>query len=469
MKQQVNDIATALRGLTSQLESMQRTIDSLYADNRSLNRNVERLLKENRELRRRLEKYEKPPKDSGNSSTPPSKEPIKSEVERRTKSLRKKSDRKVGGQPGHEGTTRKMSETPNEIESTASQFCRECGRDLSDVEGELDYVTQEIDLPQITPIYRERRFYKKVCSCGCCNRDYPPRKRGGNAVTFGKNIRAVAAYLSVVQCMPYERLQSLFKAMFNVSISQGTLANIVREMLQKSRPAIELIERLIKDSAVVGFDESGCYVNGRLNWSWIAQTTYLTLVFRGSGRGAKVLEERFGNSLKNMVAVTDRHSAYFAIDFLDNQICLAHLLRNLEYLNDIDKEQTWAKEVQQLLREAIHLRNENPTETIPKENWLTRLDELLKKNLDNLRKEFNELKRGIIKCRDYIFNFLENPAIPSDNNSSERGIRKLKVKQKISGCFRSDTGADAFHALHSIADTAWKNGQSPLDAILALV
>ena len=469
VKQQVNDIATALRGLTSQLESMQRTIDSLYADNRSLNRNVERLLKENRELRRRLEKYEKPPKDSGNSSTPPSKEPIKSEVERRTKSLRKKSDRKAGGQPGHEGTTRKMSETPDEIESTASQFCRECGRDLSDVEGELDYVTQEIDLPEITPIYRERRFYKKVCSCGCCNRDYPPRKRGGNAVTFGKNIRAVATYLSVVQCMPYERLQSLFKVMFNVSISQGTLANIVREMLEKSRPAIELIERLIKDSAVVGFDESGCYVNGRLDWSWIAQTAYLTLVFRGSGRGAKVLEERFGDSLKNMVAVTDRHSAYFAIDFLDNQICLAHLLRNLEYLNDIDKEQTWAKEVQQLLREAIHLRNENPTETIPKENWLTRLDELLKKNLDNLRKEFNELKRGIIKCRDYIFNFLENPAIPSDNNSSERGIRKLKVKQKISGCFRSDTGADAFHALHSIADTAWKNGQSPLDAILALV
>ena len=87
----------------------------------------------------------------------------------------------------------------------------------------------------------------------------------------------------------------------------------------------------------------------------------------------------------------------------------------------------------------------------------------------NLRKEFNELKRGIIKCRDYIFNFLENPDIPSDNNASERGIRKLKVKQKISGCFRSDTGADAFHALHSIADTAWKNGQSPLDAILALV
>lgn len=398
VKQPVNDIVAALRSLTSQLELMQRTIDSQHTEICSLNRNVDRLLKENRELRKRLEKYEKPPKDSANSSTPPSKEPMKSEVERRTKSLRKKSDRKVGGQPGHEGTTRKMVETPDEIESVSSQFCSECGRDLSDVEGELDYVMQEIDLPQIRPICRERRFYKKVCACGCCNRDYAPRKRGGNAITFGRNIRAVATYLSVVQCMPYERLQSLFETMFNVRISQGTLANIVREMLDKSRAAIDLIERLIKESAVVGFDESGCYVNGRLNWSWIAQTTYLTLVFRGAGRGAKVLEERFGDSLKNMVAVTDRHSAYFAIDFLNNQICLAHLLRNLEYLNDIDKEQTWAKDIQTLLREAVHLRNEKPSDIIHKESWLTRLDDLLKRNLDNCNPQNEMLESRKTKC-----------------------------------------------------------------------
>jgi len=389
VEQQVNDINSALAGLLSELKELRGTIDSQHAEICSLNRNIEKLLKENRELRKRLEKYEKPPKNSGNSSIPPSKEPVKSEMECRTKSLRKKSDKSVGGQPGHEGTTRKMVANPDKIENVSSQFCTKCGRDLSDVDGVLDYVTQEVDLPQIRPIYRERRFYKKVCACGCCNRGYAPRKRGGNAITFGKNIRAAATYLSVVQCMPYERLQSLFETMFNVRVSQGTLANIVREMLGKSRPAIELIERLLKESAVVGFDESGCYVNGKLNWSWIAQTTYLTLVFRGAGRGAKVLEERFGDSLKNMIAVTDRHSAYFAIDFLNNQICLAHLLRNLEYLNDIDKEQTWARDVQTLLREAIHLRNEKPTDIIPKENWLTRLDGLLKKNLDNLRKEFN--------------------------------------------------------------------------------
>ena len=125
--------------------------------------------------------------------------------------------------------------------------------------------------------------------------------------------------------------------------------------------------------------------------------------------------------------------------------------------------------MQALLREAIHLRNEKPADIIQKESRIAGPDNLLEKNLDNHRKGFNEPKRGIIECRDNIFNFLVNPAIPSDNNASERGIRKLRVTQIISGRFRSDTGTDTFHALHSIADTARKNGQSPLDAILSLI
>ena len=100
-----------------------------------------------------------------------------------------------------------------------------------------------------------------------------------------------------------------------------------------------------------------------------------------------------------------------------------------------------------------------------KRTWLDKLDDLLKANLLHLRSNFERLRNGLAKCRDYIFNFLENPAIPPDNNASERGIRKLKIKQKVSGTFRSDNGADAFFSIHSIADTAWKNGQSQLQAI----
>ena len=154
--------------------------------------------------------------------------------------------------------------------------------------------------------------------------------------------------------------------------------------------------------------------------------------------------------------------------FLNHQVCLAHILRELQYLNELDTTQQWSGEVEKLLKEAIHERNTRPNECIEKEPWVERLDALLKKNLEEFKEQFQRLKNGLIKCRDYIFNFLEDPLIPSDNNASERGIRKLKIKLKNSGTVRSDLGADAFFDLHSIIETAKKHKQTPFEAIRAL-
>ena len=468
MKEIVTDILAMLKSLTSQVQSMQETIDAQHTEIASLNRNINRLTNENRILRKRLSKYESPDKNSNNSSTPPSKESMKDEVVRRTKSLRTPSGLKPGGQPGHEARGKEMVEHPDAIEERMSEYCRNCGRDLSCVEGELDYVSQVVDLPAVAPITTEYRHYKKTCTCGCCNKGYAPRRRGSQ-ITFGRNIKAIVTYLNVVQCVPFERLASLMDEVFSVHMSQGTIANFVQETLRKSRPAIQLLENLLKQSPVVGFDESGSYNNKRLDWAWIAQTAYITLCFRATSRSSKVLEERFGDALQRMVAVTDRHSAYFVLDFLNHQVCLAHLLRELEYLTELDESQRWSKDVANLLRAAIHQRNVQPEESVEKESWTDRLDELLKANLLHLNDKFERLRKGLVKCRDYIFNFLENPMIPPDNNASERGIRKLKIKQKISGTFRADKGADAFFAIHSIADTAWKNKQSQLQAISTIL
>ncbi|MGF0099293.1 IS66 family transposase, partial [Prevotella sp. SGI.027] len=103
------------------------------------------------------------------------------------------------------------------------------------------------------------------------------------------------------------------------------------------------------------------------------------------------------------------------------------------YLTELDPKQNWSKDVADLLRKAIHERNEHPTDVIEKKTWLEKLDTLLQVNLLHLKDHFERMRKGLFKCRDYIFNFLENPRIPSDNNASERGIRKLKIKQKISG------------------------------------
>ena len=169
-----------------------------------------------------------------------------------------------------------------------------------------------------------------------------------------------------------------------------------------------------------------------------------------------------------MTAVTDRHSAYFALHFLNHQVCLAHLLRELQYMSELNTKQNWSGKITDLFREAIHERNTNPSTVIPKTSWTERLGSLLKINVSSLGKKFETFKKGLIKCRDYIFNFLEDPLIQSDNNGSERGIRKLKMKSKNSCTFRSDLGADAFLELHSIVETAKKHDQTPFNAIQAL-
>lgn len=137
--------------------------------------------------------------------------------------------------------------------------------------------------------------------------------------------------------VPYERLQSLLKKM-----SQGTRSNIIQSTREKAAAAIKQIKDSIRHISVVGFDESGCYRNRRLDWSWIAQTVCHTLVFRASNRAGKVFEEQFGESLKKMTVVTSRHAAYFTPDFKDHQVCLAHLLRELQYLNELDPDQDWS-------------------------------------------------------------------------------------------------------------------------------
>lgn len=309
-------------------------------------------------------------------------------------------------------------------------YCIKCGEPLDNCETVLDYVTQIVSLPELRPVITEVRHWIKICrACGERVSAHVERRRS-NAVTYDASVKSLAVYLSVVQFLPYSRIASFFREVFGLEISQGSMVNWVRAAKKSAEPAIEKIKGYIMKSSVVGFDESGCYCNKRLDWAWIAQTVYFTLVFRGSGRSSKELEERFGESIERMIAVTDRHSAYFALDFLNHQVCLAHLLSECQYLNELDTKQTWSKEVEKLLQEAIHERNQKPDKPIDSKPWLKRLDELLSRNLSKLNNKFTTFCNGLFKCREYIFNFLDIPAIPSDNNASERGIRKLKIKLK---------------------------------------
>ena len=476
MKEAVTDIYETLLAMTEEVRLLREIIGSQHTDICRLNRNIDKLNadlrkrdKRIKELEEKLAKYETPNKNSGNSNTPPSKENIKAEAIRRTKTLRKPTGRKPGGQEGHEGCTLKKAQTPDETEDIMANYCTRCGASLEDCERILDYVTQVVSIPELKPIVKEIRHYIMVCKkCGERIQLHAARKRGSNAVVYDASVKSLVVYLSVVMFLPYGRIERFLREVFSLEISQGSLVNWVNEAKKNAAPAIEKIKESIMKSTVVGFDESGLYCNKKLNWAWIAQTVYFTLLFHGNGRSHKELESRFGDSLERMVAVTDRHSAYFTLNFLNHQVCVAHLLRELQYLNELDAEQQWSRDVESLLQQAIHERNENPQAVIDKQPWLIKLDRLLTENLEHMAEQFGKLKNGLIKCRDYIFNFLENPAIPPDNNASERGIRKVKIKMKNSGTFRSDQGADAFLDLLSIIETTKKHNKSPYAAIRAL-
>lgn len=476
MNEQIVDISVMLQSMVDELQRLRQTIATQHTEICNLNRNVQRLnnelCKRDKKIERlmqKLAKYESPEKSSSNSSTPPSKEKMKDEVIRRTRSLRTPTGKRPGGQEGHQGRTLTKTEAPTEVEDVSSEFCTNCGASLEDSERVLDYVTQVISLPELKPIVKEVRHYITICKkCGERVLSHTKRKAGSNAVVYDDTVKAFVVYLNVVQFLPYGRIAMLLSEMFGLNISQGSMVNWVNAAKRGAEPAIKEIEKYIKQSSVVGFDESGLYCNKRLDWTWIAQTTYFTLLFRAGGRASKELDARFGDALERMVAVSDRHSAYFALNFLDHQVCLAHLLRELQYLNELDKKQDWSSRVEKLLQKAIHTRNIHPQDVIDKTPWIEELKALLTENVEHLKKPFATLQKGLTKNIDYIFNFLGNPAIPPDNNASERGIRKVKIKMKNSGTFRSDIGADAFLEILSIVETTKKHNLPVYKAICSL-
>ena len=406
----------------------------------------------------------KPEKNSSNSSVPPSQESIAARELRRTKSLRKPSGKPSGGQPGHKGSTLQSVCTPDRIIEHKPSFCKCCGRPLEDVGYRKIRTTQVIDLKFVVET-SEHQYYEKVCQCGCVNNCDAPNCR----IKYGDNIRALVTYLNVVQCISFKRIAELISDLSGQKVSEGTVQNILKENSTKADAAYEEIRKRIECAPVVGADETGAAVGKQLHWNWIFQTDVLTYVYQMKSRGQQAIDSKFPNGLPNATLVTDRHQSYFKMNVKDHQVCLAHLLRNAEYLNELDTKQDWSRRFIHLITHAIDLRRAGDITKRKIKVLHTKMKNLLGESLTHLDEEFESFKKGILKVKDYLFTFLTDLHVPYDNNASERGVRKIKIKQKVSGCFRTDSGADDFAKLHSIAETAMKNGKSKFNAILAVV
>ena len=416
---------------------------------------------------------EKPKKNSTNSSISPSSQIIPPKI--KNKSLRQKSNKKSGGQIGHNGTTLTQSGTPEEIIDIKFNInsCKKCGYDLSKIISRLKEKRQIIDLSlkNINSKITQYQSYSKVCTnCGYTNHDNSFPTWVTPNISYGKNIMAVITYLSVVHYLSYNRIALALQNLYNLYLSEGTIDNLLKRASKLSQNEINKIVAQLKESEVVGIDETGCKIDGAKYWHWTFQNDTCTFIVANKSRGTKVINQNFENGFPNACVVHDNFSSYNSLNAFREQLCLAHKLRDLNYAIECDNTKLM-KDIKNLLNEAMSdhkLDLIQEQRTILKQEYESLLEYLLKRPVVEKSETAKQIN-SFIRAKDKIFTFLLHPNIPPDNNGSERAIRNIKVKLKVSGQFKSEQGAIDYANLRSIVDTSKKRGMNQFEALRDII
>jgi hypothetical protein len=433
--------------------------------------NHEELLKYIKNLQKNI-KQEEPPKNSNNSSIPPSTE-IQSP--KKNQSVRKRSDKKSGGQDGHKGITLKQSNNPDEIIDIEFNInsCKKCGYDISNTIAKLKEKRQVLDLKleDIKTKIVQYQSYSKVCTnCGYNNHDNSYPALVAPYISYGKNITAIVSYLSVVHYLSYNRIVLALKNLYKISISEGTVDRIIKRASKLSQKEINTITSQLELSDLVGIDETGCKVNGSRYWHWTFQNDKSTFIVANKSRGAKVITDNFTNGFVNATVVHDNYSGYSNLECKDEQLCLAHKLRDLNYAIECEDTKLM-KDIKSLLLESMkdHKLDLTLNQRVVLKKQYDQILEVLLTGLSYGNKQTTLQIKSFKKAKNKIFTFLLNPNIPPDNNGSERAIRNIKVKLKVSQQFKSLQGAEDYANLRSIVDTARKRGIDEFESLTTII
>lgn len=427
-----------------------------------LERRVLELEKENSFLRDRLSKYEHP-KNSGNSSIAPSKDENRP---KKNQSLRRPTGKRRGGQPGHKGRTLEMTTAPDTVIDLQPEYCHNCGLSLETARAIKEKSRQIVDIPPIKTVWTEYRTYGKQCACGCRTvADFP--EGVASPVSYGGNIEGLVGYFHARHYLPFARMKEMMNDVFNINISEGGLHYLLNRFADKTTPLYEIIKQRISSSKVIGTDETGVKVNGDKHWFWTWQTQHLTYITHCATRGKAAIDAHFPKGFPNATLVRDGWRAQIATVARHHQTCLPHLLRHLNYLNEKYNNAKWGDSFKILLYDALRT---NIDQGVEKENTqrtkiVRRLDRLLEKPPEKRHKELYTFYKRMCRERQHLFTFLFVQDVPADNNASERAIRNVKVKQKISGQFKTEYAAQNFAKIRSVIDTTIKNGMNVLEAL----
>lgn len=447
--------------------SQRKIIKELISTNIKLQEVIGELRLEIVALKKEVAEY-KTGKDSSNSHKPPSSD---FQTPMRNQSLRIKTGKKPGGQPGHKGTTLQMSEQPDKIIKHSPCVCEQCGNQLNPDQEEFIEKRQVVDIPPIKAIHTEHQIYSKSCACGHTTKSSFPEGIT-STIQYGSNVEAWIAYLHARQYLPYNRMKELFNDVIGLSISEGGIQHILQRFTGKAIPRYEQIKNLIQEAESVGTDETGAKVNKDKHWFWTWQNDTLTYIRHAVSRGFITIAETFPTGLPNAILNHDRLAAHFKCEAKGHQACTAHLLRDLNYIEELHQSK-WAKKFKVLIQKALDLESKmslldyyKPNST--RDELEIQLTNILIESLPSQDEKAITFQKQMTKIRQHIFVFLYHPKVPPDNNGSERAIRNIKVKQKISGQFKSIEGAQSFAVLRSVIDTANKAGQKVYDVLFEI-
>ena len=425
---------------------------------------IKQLEEENRQLKERLLQLERRlGLNSSNSSKPPSSDGLRKKPS--PKSLRTTGKKPSGGQVGHKGETLKAVAHPDEIIRYSMRCCEGCGASLAGATPEKTITRQVIDIALPELFVTEYQARAKRCHCGRVNAAFP---RGVSApVQYGSRVKSLAAYLSVQHFIPEDRLQQLFGDVFNLQLATATLARINDEAAGKLKLADEARLAMLKTAAVKHQDETGFRIAGKTEWLHVISNEAATH-YRVSAKRGNLLSGVSG------ITVHDHWKPYFTMEGdVQHALCNAHHLRELRALEEIEKE-PWAAKMSKLLRLLSRLKSPEPPliwraqqlyDTIVAEGLRFHEQQPRLSSRKNKRRTGHNLLLRLLARKDETLRFLTDPAVPFTNNQAEQDVRMMKVKQKISGGFRTSKGAETFCVIRGFISTLRKNNQ-PLFATL---
>ena len=410
------------------------------------------LAAENAALR---EKLQAPPKTPNNSGTPPS------------------QGRKANGdgKPSpkarvHAGAQRPLHPNPTRYEAVRGEHCPHCRADLGKVAQVAVQTYDRVEIPEITPDVTRVVLHGGVCPC-CAGRFKAAAPAGLEPGSpFGPNLRAFVLYLRFGQAIPFERLARLMRDLFGLEVSEGALAN----MLQDSAPAFAAQTGLIKQrllaSTVLASDETSVRVGKRTFWTWVFHHADSACFLIRPSRGKAVVGEFLGD-VRPTVWISDRLGAQRGWASRDHQVCLAHLLRDIQYAIDAG-DAGFAPGMKHLLQRAVRIAHRRPrladaTLAAYHGRLQRALDERLKIVPDN--KPGLKLQRIIKRFRQNLFVFLADREVSPTNNGAERALRPSVVFRKVTNGFRSVWGADLYADVRSVLETARRRGLGILQAL----